>query len=65
LERFRSRSATKGLSKYWVSCRFADGKVFSLFVAIDKKSKVTQETENGTWWTENGKYYELHDFDGV
>ena len=55
----------KGLSKYWVSCRFADGKSVLLFVAIDKNGKVTQETENGTWWTENGKYYELHDFDGV
>ena len=55
----------KGLSKYWVSCRFPDGKSVLLFVAIDKNGKVTQETENGTWWTENGKYYELHDFDGV
>jgi hypothetical protein len=35
-----------------------------LFVAIDKNGKVTQETENGTD-PENGKYYELHDFDGV
>jgi hypothetical protein len=36
-----------------------------LFIAIDKKGKVTQETENGRWWVENGKYYELHNYDGV
>jgi hypothetical protein len=55
----------KGTSKYWVSCRFADGKSVLLFVAIDKKGNVTQETENGSWWTENGKFFELHDYDGV
>lgn len=55
----------KGLSKYWVSCRFENGTSTLLFVAIDKTGEVTQETENGKWWVENGKYYELHNFDGV
>ena len=55
----------KGLSKYWVSCRFTDGTSILLFVAIDKNGEVIQETENGKWWTENGKYYELHYTDGV
>lgn len=55
----------KGLSKYWVSCRFENGTSTLLFVAIDKNGEVTQETENGKWWVENGKYYELHNFDGV
>jgi hypothetical protein len=55
----------KGLSKYWVSCRFENGASTLLFVAIDKNGKVTQETENGKWWVENGKYYELHNYDGV
>jgi hypothetical protein len=56
---------SKGLSKYWVSCRFNDGTSTLLFIAIDKNGKVTQETENGKWWVENGKYYELHNYDGV
>lgn len=55
----------KGLSKYWVSCRFEDGTSTLLFIMIDKKGKVTQTTENGKWWVENGKYYELHNYDGV
>ena len=36
-----------------------------MFVSIDKNGEVTQETENGKWWVENGKYYELHYYDGV
>jgi hypothetical protein len=55
----------KGMSKYWVACRLEDGKSILLFVMIDKKGKVTQTTENGKWWVENGKYYELHNYDGV
>jgi hypothetical protein len=39
----------KGLSKYFVVLLMEK---CSLFVAIDKNGKVTQETENGTWWTE-------------
>ncbi len=54
-----------GMRKYWVSCRLADGTSMLLYVAIDKEGEVTQDTENGKWWTENGKYYELHNFDGV
>lgn len=55
----------KGVSKYWISCRFEDGKSTLLFIAIYKNGKVTQTTENGKWWVENGKYYELHTVDGV
>lgn len=54
-----------GLSKYWVSCRLENGKSILLFVAIDKDGEVRQTTENGTWWTNNGKYYELHKIDNV
>lgn len=54
-----------GFKKYWVSCRLADGTSMLLYIAIDKDGEVTQETENGKWWTENGKYYELHAFDGL
>ncbi|MCD0464152.1 hypothetical protein [Flavobacterium sp. ENC] len=55
----------KGTTKYWVACRFEDGKSTLLFIAIDKKGKVTQMTENGKWWVENGKFHELHNYDGV
>jgi len=26
---------------------------------------VTQTTENGSWWTNNGKYYELHNVSNI
>lgn len=55
----------KGVSKYWISCRLEDGKSILLFVMIDKNGNVTQTTENGKWWVENGKFYELHNYDGV
>lgn len=55
----------KGVSKYWVSCRFENGTSTLLFIAIYKNGKVDQHTENGKWWVENGKYYELHNYDGV
>ncbi len=53
-----------GISKYWVSCRLDKGKSVLLFVTIDH-GRVQQTTENGTWWTGNGKYYELHKYDNV
>ena len=54
-----------GISKYWISCRLDKGKSVLLFVAIDQYGDITQTTENGSWWTNNGKYYELHDYDKV
>lgn len=54
-----------GISKYWVSCRLDKGKSVLLFVAIDQNGRVRQTTENGNWWTSNGKYYELHKYDNV
>lgn len=55
----------KGLSKYWVACRFEDGTSTLLFVAIDKNGKVTQETENGKWWVQDGKFHEYHNVSGI
>ena len=55
----------KGVSKYWVSCRYSDGTSILLFVAIDEHGEVKQTTGNGRWWTENGKYYEFHNSDGI
>jgi hypothetical protein len=55
----------EGLKKYWISCRFEDGTSTLLFIAVDAEGQVTQQTENGKWWVEDGKYYELHNFDKV
>lgn len=55
----------EGLSKYWVSCRLEKGKSILMFVAINQDGNVVQETENGSWWTKDGKYYELHNTDKV
>lgn len=54
-----------GLSKYWISCRLEKGKSILLFVAIKPDGEVMQTTENGSWYTNNGKYYELHNYDNV
>ncbi|WP_407488107.1 hypothetical protein [Elizabethkingia anophelis] len=60
-----SNQQVDGISKYWVSCRLDKGKSILLFVAIDQNGNVQQTTENGSWWTSNGKYYELHKTDNV
>ncbi len=55
----------KGVSKYQVSCRFENGTSTVLFITINKNGEVIQETENGKWWVENGKYYEFHTVSGM
>jgi len=55
----------KGVSKYWISCRFENGTSTILFITINKNGEVIQETENGKWWVENGKYYEFHTVSGM
>lgn len=55
----------EGISKYWISCRLEKGKSILMYVAIDREGNVQQRTENGKWWTNNGKYYELHNVDNV
>ena len=54
-----------GVGKYWVACRFENGTSTLLFIAIEENGNVIQETENGKWWIENGKFYELHNYDKV
>lgn len=54
------------VDKYWVNCRFENGKSVLLFVALNPKNGVVmQSTENGTWWTSKGKYYEFHKTSGL
>ncbi len=55
----------QGVSKYWVSCRLEKGKSILLFVALMPDGEIKQTTENGNWYTSNGKYYELHNYDNV
>jgi flagellar biosynthesis regulator FlbT len=55
----------KGVSKYWISCRFENGTTTLLFVTLNKNGEVIQKTENGKWWVENGKYYEFHTVSGM
>jgi hypothetical protein len=55
----------KGVSKYWVYCRFENGTTTLLFVTLNKNGEVIQKTENGKWWVENGKYYEFHTVSGM
>lgn len=50
----------EGITKYWVSCRLEDGRSLLLFVTMDKFGNVDQHTENGNWWTQDGKFYEYH-----
>lgn len=50
----------EGVTNYWVSCRLEDGKSILLFVSIDKFGNVDNHTENGSWWTNDGKFYEFH-----
>lgn len=49
-----------GISKYWISCRFEKGLSILNFITIEEDGEVKQFTENGKWWTNNGKYYEYH-----
>ncbi|QTV04787.1 hypothetical protein [Faecalibacter bovis] len=49
-----------GISKYWISCRFEKGLSVLNFITIDEDGDVEQFTENGNWWTNDGKYYEYH-----
>lgn len=55
----------EGMTKYWISCRQEDGKSILLFIALKDGEVIEQSTENGKWWTKDGKYYELHDYDGI
>lgn len=50
----------EGITKYWVSCRLEDGRSLLLFVTMDKFGNVNQHTENGNWWTNDGKFFEYH-----
>ncbi|WP_234111430.1 hypothetical protein [Chryseobacterium sp. R2A-55] len=52
-----------GVSKSWEMKRMDDGTYTINFKFT--QDEITDTThEEGKWWTENGKYYEFHDYDG-
>ncbi|OWP83008.1 hypothetical protein BWK59_12820 [Flavobacterium davisii] len=54
----------KGISKQWRTCRFANGSCVFSFVFIDEKDNVNETNKTGTWWVENGRFYEILNTEG-
>lgn len=55
----------ENVSRYWISCRLDKGKSILLFITKWEDGNITQHTENGQWWTKDGKYYEFHKDSGL
>lgn len=49
-----------GMQKSWIQYRYPDGKLVTTFTTTFLGT-VDIETETGTWWTKNGKFYEKRD----
>lgn len=54
----------KGVEKKWEMKRLEDGS-FTIQFALIQSGKLRKSEESGTWWTENGTYYENHDASGL
>ncbi|MCT6868588.1 MAG: hypothetical protein M3Z80_01395 [Apibacter sp.] len=50
----------EGVAKYWVQQRYNDGTFLLLFVAVPDGEEGSAVVDKGEWWTEDGKFYELH-----
>jgi hypothetical protein len=48
-----------GMVKHWIQNRFEDGTFVLIYTTIED-DLVKNFSEKGKWWTENGKFYELH-----
>jgi hypothetical protein len=48
-----------GMVKHWIQNRFEDGTFVLIYTTIED-DVVKNFSEKGKWWTENGKFYELH-----
>jgi hypothetical protein len=53
----------KDVEKKWEITRLDDGS-YTIQFALYQFGKLRKSEESGTWWTENGKYYENHDASG-
>ena len=51
----------EGVKKSWVMKRLKNGS-FSLEFTVEENGDVSSFEETGSWWVENGKFYEFHDF---
>ena len=51
----------EGVKKSWVMKRLKNGSFFLEFT-VEENGDVSSFEETGTWWVENGKFYEFHDF---
>ncbi|UOE40710.1 hypothetical protein MTP09_12490 [Chryseobacterium suipulveris] len=52
-----------GLSKSWEMTRMDDG-TYTINFKFTQGEMTDSSQAVGDWWTENGKYYEFHDYDG-
>ncbi|WP_281231922.1 hypothetical protein [Flavobacterium gelatinilyticum] len=55
---FEKDSQIEGVEKHWIQQRFKDGTYVIMFTAKEN-CEVETFTENGKWWTENGKFFEV------
>lgn len=58
-----SGNVVEGMSSEWKMTRNMDG-TFSLEVKANSNGKITEVTEYGNWWIENGLFHEFHDVSG-
>lgn len=52
-----------GMEKSWEMKRNADG-TFVLDFRFNVDGKIQHSMENGSWWIENGKFHEFHEYSG-
>lgn len=54
----------QGLAKKWTMIRNADG-TFELDFTAKLDGEDVSSNETGTWWIEDGKFHEYHDYSGM
>jgi len=54
----------EGMTKKWTMIRNDDG-TFQLDFEITTDGETDKTTETGTWWIENAKFHEYHDYSGM
>lgn len=54
---FEKDQQIEGVEKHWIVERFKNGNYVIMFTT-KQDCEVETFTENGKWWTENGKFYE-------
>lgn len=57
-----SNEQIDGVTKKWEMNRMKDGN-YSIHFTFTNDGETDKTTETGKWWTDNGRYYELHSYD--